>query len=96
MLYAEEKRITLVYTRRDTVVGGYTVHLENVCVDPNLVALYQAQTGAEGWHTSGHLPALRNNQALGTVLGNEIQVVIRDGAGTFLDPRSKKDWWKNY
>ncbi len=94
VLYAEEKRITFVYTRRDTVVGGYTVHLENVCVDPNLLALYQSQTGAEGWHATGNLPALRSNQVLGTAFGEEIQVVIRDGSGSFLDPRSRKDWWK--
>ena len=96
VLYAEERRITFVYTRKDTVVGGYTVHLENICVDPNLVGLYQAQTDAQGWHTSGYLPALRNDQALGTALGGEVPVVIRDGSGSFLDPRSRKDWWQGY
>lgn len=93
VLYAEEKRITLGYTRRDTVAAGYVVHLENVCVNPNLVALYKAQEDADGWLATGHLPGLRNNQALGTALGYEIQVAIRD-AGTFMDPRSQKDWWR--
>jgi len=93
VLYAEEQRITLGYTRRDYVPAGYTVHLENICVDPNLLALYQAQTNAEGWHTSGFLPALRNNQAVGVARGNEIRVAVRD-AGSFMDPRSHKDWWR--
>ncbi|MCB0162742.1 MAG: hypothetical protein KDI79_00860 [Anaerolineae bacterium] len=93
VLYAEEKRITLGYTRRDTVAAGYVVHLENVCVNPNLVALYKAQEDADGWLASGHLPGLRNNQSLGTAFSYEIQVAIRD-AGTFMDPRSQKDWWR--
>lgn len=93
VLYAEEKRITLGYTRRDNVAAGYVIHLEGVCVDPNLLALYQTQKNADGWHTSGFLPALRNNQALGTALSNELKVAVRD-AGSFMDPRSRKDWWQ--
>lgn len=93
VLYAEEKRITLGYTRKDHVAAGYVVHLENVCVDPNLVGLYKAQEDADGWLATGHLPALRNNQRLGVALSSEIQVAVRD-AGTFMDPRSQKDWWR--
>jgi hypothetical protein len=92
VLYADLKRITLNYTRRDSVAFGYTVHLEQVCVDPNLLALYRAQRNAAGFHVTGQLPALRNNQPLGTSLGTETQVVIRD-RGTFMEPRSRKDWW---
>lgn len=95
VLYAEQTRITLGYTRQDSVVPGYTVHIENVCVNPNLLALYEAQTGADGWHVTGNLPALRNNQVLGTALANEIQVAIRD-KGSFMEPRSRKDWWMGF
>jgi hypothetical protein len=95
VLYAEEQRITLGYSRQDTVANGYAVHLDNVCVDPNLLALYRAQVSAEGWHVTGQLPALRNNQAFGTALGSELKVAIRD-RGTFMDPRSRKDWWPGY
>jgi hypothetical protein len=95
VLYAEEQQITFGYTRRDTVANGYAVHLENICVDPNLLALYRAQTDTAGWHVTGNLPALRNNQALGTALSGEIKVVIRD-RGAFMDPRSRKDWWRGY
>ncbi len=95
VLYAEEQRITLGYTRQDTVANGYAVHLENICVDPNLLALYRAQVNAEGWRATGSLPALRNNQALGTASGGELKVAIRD-RGAFMDPRSRKDWWQGY
>lgn len=93
VLYAEEQRITLGYTRDDTVASGYTVHIENVCVDPNLLALYRAQIDEAGFRATNLLPALRNNQKLGTALGDEIQVAVRD-RGAFMDPRSRKDWWQ--
>lgn len=95
VLYAEAQRLTLGYTRQDTVANGYAVHLENICVDPNLLALYRAQTNSAGWHVTNHLPGLQNNQALGTALSHELKVVIRD-RGTFMDPRSRKDWWQGY
>jgi hypothetical protein len=93
VLYAEAQRITLGYTRRNSVATGYVVHIEDICVNPNLVALYRAQLDAEGWNDSGRLPGLRNNQALGQALGSEIKVAVRD-AGSFMDPRSQKDWWR--
>lgn len=95
VLYAEEQRITLGYTRDDTVASGYAVHIENVCVDPNLLALYLAQQDGAGLRATGLLPALRDGEALGIALENEIQVTVRD-RGAFLDPRSRKDWWQGY
>ncbi|HMR66019.1 MAG TPA: hypothetical protein PKE64_18575 [Anaerolineae bacterium] len=94
VLYAEEQRITLGYTRNDTVATGYAVHLEGVCVDPNLLTLYRQQIRSDGYRLTNRLPALRNDQPLGTALGTEIQVVIRD-RGSFMDPRSCKDWWSS-
>ncbi len=96
VLYAAEKQITLKYTRKDSVVGGYSANIENVCVDPELIKLYQAQVDADGYHNTNYLPALRNNEAFGAALDGEIRVTIRDGLGTFLDPRSRKDWWQGY
>jgi len=87
--------MTLGYTRDDTVATGYVVHLENVCVDPNLLALYRAQNDAAGFRATGFLPALRANEKLGTAFGDEMQVAVRD-RGAFLDPRSRKDWWQGY
>jgi hypothetical protein len=89
VLYASASRITLKYTREDNVVNGYTIHVEDVCVEPSLLALYQT------WNEAGRssLPALRPGQALGRALGNEIKVAIRD-TGRFMDPRVRKDWWQ--
>jgi hypothetical protein len=89
VLYAEPTRLTLKYTREDNVVGGYTLHLENICVDENLLALYQ-QLNAAG---RSQLPALFPGQPLGRAPASEIDAAIRD-RGSFLDPRTRKDWWQ--
>jgi len=91
VLYATQERITVKYTRDDNVVQGYTVHIEGVCVEPTLLALYDARN-ASG---RGRLPALRGGQSLGRARGDEVGVAIRDN-GTFMDPRSRKDWWQGY
>ncbi len=89
VLYASEERITLGYTRDDSVASGYSVQLEGVCVDPNLLALYREANRAG----RGNLPALHNGDALGTVKTNEVRAAIRD-RGDFMDPRSRKDRWR--
>lgn len=89
VLFATPERITLKYTREDNVVWGYTVHIEGLCTEPRLVALYE-QCAAAG---RGHLPALRRGQAFGRARGTELGVAIRD-VGSFMDPRSRKDWWQ--
>ena len=89
VLYATLDRITLKYTREDNVVHGYTLHVENVCVEPSLLSLYQE------WNADGRskLPALHPGQAFGRAKGDAIGVAIRDN-GAFMDPRSRKDWWR--
>ncbi len=91
VLYASESRITLKYTREDNVVQGYTVHIENVCVEPRLLALYRS-LNASGRRT---LPALHGGEALGRATGYEVGVAVRD-TGSFMDPRSRKDWWRRF
>lgn len=88
VIYASETRMTLKYTRSDDVVSGYTVHVENVCVEPTLLALYR-EANRNG-RTS--LPALRPGDAIGVANGASVGLAIRD-AGAFMDPRSRKDWW---
>ena len=88
VLYASPERITLKYTRDDNVVEGYTVHIENVCVEPQLLTLYQQMNDAG----RSALPALRPGQSFGRATGSEIGIVVRD-KGSFMDPRSRKDWW---
>ena len=95
VLYADDRQLTLGYTRHDSVAGGYVVHLLGLCVDPNLLALYRAQNDDHGWRATGHLPALRSGQIIGTAQGAELKVAVRDN-GSFMDPRSSKDWWRGY
>ncbi len=91
VLYATSTKLTLKYTKEDNVIHGYTIHLDGLCVDPNLLNLYR-KLNKEGRH---YLPALRGGEKLGTALSNEIKVAIRD-TGMFMDPRSRKDWWKGF
>ncbi len=58
-------------------------------MEPNLLALYEASNSAG----RAQLPALRPGQAFGRTRGEEIGVAIRDN-GTFMDPRSRADWWR--
>lgn len=89
VLYASPSRITLKYTREDNVINGYAIHIENISVDPDLLALYQAMNAAG----RSRLPALYGGQPIGRAISSELGVAIRD-TGAFLDPRSHKDWWQ--
>ena len=89
VLYAEWTRITLKYTRNDNVISGYTLHLENVCIEPGLLQLYQTLDAAG----RGQLPALRTGQPFARARSETVGLAIRD-TGRFMDPRSRKDWWK--
>lgn len=91
VLYAADERLTLKYTREDNVVRGYTLHLENVCVASELLALYE-QRDAEG---RAQLPALRAEQVFARARTDTLGIVIRDN-GAFMDPRSRKDWWRGH
>lgn len=88
VLYADSDSITLKYTGEDNVIYGYTIHIVGVCVEPSLLALYQTDDAAG----RSELPALDANQPLGRAREATILVAIRD-TGSFMDPRSEKDWW---
>lgn len=90
VLFADKFSLTFTYTREDTPAKGYLVHLDSFCVDPTLLALYQ-ETHAAG---RGQLPALRRNDTIGTAFSNGLMVAVRD-SGSFMDPRSGKDWWQD-
>jgi hypothetical protein len=89
VLYATQTQLTLKYTREDNVVSGYTIHLENVCVEPSLLYLYQRMNAAG----RTLLPALNAGQGVGRAMTTSIGVAIRD-TGAFMDPRSRTDWWQ--
>jgi hypothetical protein len=91
VLYAEEGRLTITYTREDSPANGYMLHFEDVSVAPELVALYR-QLDAAGRR---ELPALANGEVWGMAAGATVKVAVRD-RGTFMDPRACKDWWVDY
>lgn len=88
VMYASEERVTLHVGREDEFFG-YVVHIEGVCVDPDLVSLYR-RLDDEGRR---YLPALRGHQPFGRAIGSEIRIAVRD-TGSFMDPRSRNDWWQ--
>lgn len=88
VLYAEESRLTISYTRDGSVAHGYATQLENFCVDPNLLAQYR-EGNAGG---RNQLPGLHKGDPVGVAASGELLIAIRD-RGMFMDPRSEHDWW---
>lgn len=88
VLYAEETRLTISYTRDGSVANGYATQLENFCVDPNLLAQYR-EGNAGG---RNQLPGLHKGDPVGVAASGELLIAIRD-RGMFMDPRSEHDWW---
>lgn len=85
LLYASEDTVTFVYTRAGNVARGYTIHYLGLQTDPNLVALFRQSQGSQ-------LPGLTLHTPVGIATG-ELIVAVRDN-GTFLDVRSRHDWWE--
>jgi hypothetical protein len=85
LLFASEDSLTFVYTRAGSVARGYTVHYLGLHTDPGLVNLFRQSNGAE-------LPGLTLDTPIGIATA-ELIVAIRDN-GTFLDVRSRHDWWE--
>ena len=79
------------YLQRETPDGRdccSIMHLEDVCIEPDLLAKYN-KLHADGRDS---LPVLKGRQPFGRALGSEIKVAMRD-SGHFLDPRSRNSWW---
>ncbi len=101
VIFADADSITLHFTREDTAAVGYTVHIDGICTDPNLLALYNSldNTTRNTYFSPRdgtldyNLPALRAGQAIGTARGSEIQVALVD-TGSFQDPRSRDEFWQ--
>lgn len=100
VMYADFNTVTIAYHREDSAGDvGYTVYIDNICTDPNLVSLYQSLDanpnrylfsfrGAETYS----LPYLFPNQAIGTARDSHVMVAIAD-SGPVMDPRSCRGWW---
>lgn len=98
VIFADENSVTLHYTREDTAAVGYTIHIDNICTDPNLLALYQSLDHANGPRynypsPSYNLPALPAGQLIGTTGIGDMVVAIVDTGG-FMDTRSCNEWWQ--
>jgi hypothetical protein len=98
VLFADEDSIALKYTREDSAALGYTVHIDNICTDPNLLTLYNTLDDPAGPryqypNASYNLPNLPAGKPFGTARGTEIVVAIAD-TGAFQDPRSCSAWWQ--
>lgn len=104
LIYADARSVALRYTREDSSGSrGYSVFIENICTDPNLLALYNQLDDPNGPRYryvppanrpySYDLPTLPAGKPLGTVIDDEIIVAISD-TGRFWDPRSCHEWWQ--
>lgn len=85
VLYASEDSLTFLYGRAGTVASGYTIHYLGLHTDPNLLALFRESTDNE-------LPGLTLDTPVGVAASDELIVAVRDN-GTFMDARSRLDWW---
>ena len=99
VLFADQNTVALRYTRDDSSAPqGYTLHIDNICTDPNLLALYNALDDPSGPryrypNSSYPLPNLYAGQPIGVARGSETVIAIAD-TGTFQDPRSLNEWWQ--
>jgi hypothetical protein len=104
VLFADKDTVALRYTRDDgSGFGGYTVHIDNICTDPNLVQLYDTlddpggpryvYTPPDRRPYSYDLPILAAGQPIGTARSTEMVLAIVD-TGAFQDPRSCNEWWQ--
>ena len=98
VLFHDADTVTLHFTREDSAAKGYTVHIDQICTDPNLLALYNTLDNPTGPRynfpsASYDLPTLPAGQALGTT-GNQDMVVVISDTGAFQDPRSCNEWWQ--
>lgn len=95
ILFADANSVTIKYTLQDDVVSHYTVHLDNICTDPNLLTLYN-QLDAQKYQNSTvryKLPIVKGKQIIGTAKGDDVRVTIRN-SGEFIDPRLKNSFWR--
>jgi hypothetical protein len=101
VLFADADTVALRYTREDSSgPAGYTLHVDRICTDPELLALYRRLDDPDGprqvFSPPSHsypLPNLLAGQPIGAAAGREVVVAIVD-TGSFMDPRSCNDWWR--
>ena len=114
VIYADEDTVALRYAREDTVGGpprdyvpgnggpGYVVHVDGICTDPNLLALYKSLDDPDGPRYvyvpvderpyEYALPNLAAGKPIGVSRTDEVVVAVVD-TGSFQDPRSLNEFW---
>jgi hypothetical protein len=104
VLYADDDTIAFKYGREDSAGSpGYTLLIDNICIDPNLLALYNSLDDPAGPRYvyvppenrpyAYDLPALTAGQPFGTAQDGEMVVTIVD-TGAYQDTRSCNEWWQ--
>lgn len=98
VLFADADTVTLHYTREDSAATGYTLHLDQICTDPNLLTLYNTLDDPNSPRydytvTNYNLPTLPAGKIFGTTSGQNMVVALAD-TGAFQDPRSCDEWWQ--
>jgi hypothetical protein len=104
VLFADADTVALKYAREDSAGSpGYTVHVDGICTDPNLLALYNRLDDPSGPRYkfvplamrpyTYELIALYPGQPVGVARDSETVVAIVD-TGWFMDTRSCDDWWQ--
>lgn len=99
VIHADEDSLALRYTREDSSAPpGYTLHIDGLCTDPNLLTLYRQTDDPNGPryeypNGSYDLPTLYTGQMMGVARGDQIVVALTD-TGSFMDPRSCHEWWQ--
>lgn len=91
VIYADNNLnlLSLHYTANDDVSHGYTVQFEGIHVRDDL---FDAYNEANSVTSRACLPVVQNGDIVGTAVGNEITVIVRD-RGNWMNPLSAKDWW---
>jgi len=98
VIFADENTVTHHYTSEDSDARGYTLHIDQICTDPNLLSLYNSLDAADGprykFPSDGYdLPTLAAGQVFGTTTSDDMVLAIAD-TGTYQDPRSCNEWWQ--
>jgi hypothetical protein len=99
VLFADADTIALKYTREDSAgAPGYTLHIDRICTDPNLLALYNVLDNPSGPryvypNPSYPLPNMPAGHPIGVARGTEVVLAIVD-SGAFMDTRSCNEWWR--
>lgn len=97
VLYAhtDEATLTLKYAYSDSVMDGYTVYFENVCIDPMLQAAFDSCTPVVNRNTGERrrncMIQVKGNERLATAIGNHVKVAIRRD-GRLIDTRCRNLW----